>query len=51
MPDETILAPRCIGHPAAEKLVLAANQWMSAGMLRRPGGSSVRGDRAGHNAS
>lgn len=33
MPDETILAPRCIGHPAAEKLVLAANQWMSAGTL------------------
>jgi hypothetical protein len=33
MPDETILAPRCISHPAAEKLVLAANQWMSAGTL------------------
>jgi hypothetical protein len=33
MPDETVLAPECNNHPHAEKLVLAANAWMTAGTL------------------
>jgi hypothetical protein len=33
MPDETVVAPQCDNHPHAEKLVLGANTWMSAGTL------------------
>ena len=29
LPDETILAVECSGHPGAEKYVIAANQWVS----------------------
>ena len=33
MPDETVVAPQCDNHPHAEKLVLAAAAWMTAGTL------------------
>ncbi len=33
MPDETVLAPQCVGHPKSEKLVLAAGTWVTAGTL------------------
>jgi Kelch motif protein len=33
LPDETVLAPQCFGHPGSEKLVLAANAWISAGAI------------------
>jgi hypothetical protein len=33
LPDETVLAVECSGHPKAEKYVIAADQWVSAGTL------------------
>jgi Kelch motif protein len=33
LPDETVLAPQCFGHPGSEKLVLAANVWVDAGAI------------------
>ena len=31
LPDETILSVDCLGHPGAEKYVIAANQWVAIG--------------------
>jgi hypothetical protein len=31
LPDQTILTVDCIGHPATEKYVIAADQWVSCG--------------------
>ena len=31
LPDDCVLTPQCTAHPAAEKYLIAANQWVSAG--------------------
>jgi hypothetical protein len=33
LPDETVLAVECSAHPKAEKYVIAADEWVSAGTL------------------
>ena len=33
LPDETVLAVECSGHPKAEKYVIAADEWVSAGTV------------------
>lgn len=33
LPDETVIAVECSGHPKAEKYVIAADRWVSAGTL------------------
>src|SRR2546429_272823 len=33
LPDGTVLAPECFGHPKAEKLVPATNTWVDAGTI------------------
>ncbi len=33
LPDETVLTAQCVNHPNAEKYVIAANNWVTAGTI------------------
>lgn len=46
LPDETVLAASVLHHPAAEKYVAAAGNWVSAGSV--PAAADVVGDNTGN---